>query len=650
MTSTIRIRILWTFLAFAVIVVGLVVSTPYLINTRVVKRQISNQISDWMGLPVRVRGEPVVTILPYLTIKLNDVQVASKLGRTHPPLAAMHTLKAEMYWLPLIFGRFEVRRFHLVEPVFEFIRDEQGNSSWDVTGGSLLHNKLGENRLILSNVQLGNFRITRGVAHYKDQMTDREENLSDINLSFDWPRTEAPASIVGTTQWRGRAVKLSAQSKKPMELFAGGLSPLSLSLSSPLFSMSLSGSAATMSNFQFEGDFAFRTPSVQDLLVWLKRDVPTDQTLGAASLKARANLVGASIAFSNMDLVFEDNHANGVLQLDFRRERPFIQGTLASDELDFGPYLKAAERLRDIEYYNLLSQDLGYADVDVRLSATKLTLGQLEMSRAATSLMTRNNEMSFSISEAYTHGGRLEASFDMRQSNSNKGMMNCNFRTKANGVSAGSLTRQILGNEILTGTALIEADLQGSGKNLHQIMDNTHGTLSVVLTQGDLDHFSLDKAQAAIEGSQDKKKTEFTNGRTRFDVLSVRGKIIDRALDVEGLRLTSGNRALVGTAQVGLADQTIDFPGTLSLYRSSDPATHSTEQPKKNLPFLISGPLSDPKITARKPDDPAIQPETDILAPGVPLDMSPGREPAALPEAGQPVGASDPSALVTPAL
>ena len=93
MTKTIRIRILWSLLIFLVLILGLVVATPYLINTRVVKKQISQQISDWMGLPVTVRGEPVITVFPYLTVKLRDVQIASGLGPgaaascIHPDLA-----------------------------------------------------------------------------------------------------------------------------------------------------------------------------------------------------------------------------------------------------------------------------------------------------------------------------------------------------------------------------------------------------------------------------------------------------------------------------------------------------------------------------------------------------------------------------------
>ena len=57
-----------------------------------------------MGLPVTVRGEPVVTVFPYLTVKLKDVEIASGLGGDEPPLVSTQTLRAEMYWLPLLIG------------------------------------------------------------------------------------------------------------------------------------------------------------------------------------------------------------------------------------------------------------------------------------------------------------------------------------------------------------------------------------------------------------------------------------------------------------------------------------------------------------------------------------------------------------------
>ena len=623
MTKTIRIRILWSLLAFLVLIVGLVMATPYLINTRVVKKQISEQISQWMGLPVTVRGEPVVTVFPYLTVKLKDVEIASGLGGDEPPLVSTQTLRAEMYWLPLLLGDFEVRRFNLIEPTLELTKDVDGAFSWDLRKGSLFKTDGSSGRLTLSDVTLGNFRISGGVAHYLDRKTGKEELFSDVNMTFDWPSTEDVASISGSALWRGEKVELRAKSGKPMELFAGGLSPLSVNLSSPMFSAAFDGSAATMSNFQFEGDFSFDTPALGKLAQWLGRALPSDRDLGAASLSARANLIGASIAFSDLDMKLDNNHINGVLQLDFRQERPMVQGTLASDDLDLGQFVRVPASLQDLLDYDLTKSKAAKVDFDIRISASDLKLGPVNLGQAAASLMTRDNQVSFSIGEAYAYGGRLEATFDMRQSADDPSIMISSLRAKANGVSAGGVTREMLGNEFLNGTALLEIDLQAEGAHVSDALADAHGSLSVVLTDGELQHFDMDVFEAALQQEQDLDSEKLHAGNSHFDVLSVRGQLANQKLDVEGLRLTSGKRALLGVAQYDFATEALNFPGTLAIYKSSDPASHSTERPEKEIPFLLSGSFDEPRISLRKVQDAVVPSDDQILAPGVPSEISP---------------------------
>ncbi len=640
MTKTIRIRILWSLLIFLVLILGLVVATPYLINTRVVKKQISQQISDWMGLPVTVRGEPVITVFPYLTVKLRDVQIASGLGPGQPPLVSTQTLRAQLNWLPLLFGNFKVRRFQLMQPVFELTRNADDAFSWDLRKGSLFKTDNGSGRLTLSDLTLGNFRISGGVAHYLDKVSGEEESFTDVNLVFDWPRTEDLASINGSATWRGEPVELRAKSGKPMELFAGGLSPLSVKLSSPMFNLDFDGTAATMSNFQFEGDFSFETPEIGKLAEWLGRDLPTHGDLGPASLSARANLIGASIAFSDLDMSLNDNKVNGVLQLDFRQERPMVQGTLASETLDLGHFVRVPESLDELLDYDLTKSNAAKVDFDIRLSASDLKLGPVTLGQAAASLMTRDNQVSVSIGEAYAYGGRLEATFEMRQDESDPAQMSCSLRAKANGISAGGISKEMAGEELLSGTALLEADLQADGAHIREALEDAHGTLSVVLTDGQLLHFDLNAFEQALKKEKEIDGEILRKGSSKFDVLSVRGQIADQQLDVEGLRLTSGKRAILGAASYGFQTGQLNFPGTLAIYKSSDPATHSSEAPEKEIPFLFTGALDDPSISLRKVQQTVVPADSEILAPGVPKEINPA--------AGQSDAGSDVAPDITP--
>ena len=655
MTSTMRIRLLWALLTIVVLLGGLAAASPYLINSRVVKTQISKQISDWMGLPVTVRGEPVVTVFPYLTVKLKDVEVTSNLGDGEPPLVAMDTLKSEMYWLPLLLGKFEVRRFNLENPVFELVRDEEGGISWDMTKGSLVANDDdGETEgLKLSDIKLGTFRIAGGKAHYVNRATGRDETLSDINLSFNWPNTGRAAAIEGRFSWRDEAIELDARSAMPMELFDGGLSPLSLHVQSPSFEMQVDGTAATLANLQLEGDFSFRTSNLRSVFGKLGIALPSAEGFEAASLEARAHLIGASVSFSDMSMMLDNNRADGVLQVDFRRDRALIQGTLASDALNLTPYLVPRDGAVSLIEQDMTSRDLGWADLDIRLSANSMTLGAVSLGRTAATLMTRNNQLSFSIGETYAYGGRVEASLELRPSRENADDMTGHLRAKANGVLAGSVSRELAGEEYISGTSVAEVDLQGDGDTLRQIMTKLHGDVSLVITDGSFSRFSLDGLQSALEAGEEAGEDELPlgadlyQGETGFDVFSIRGRMEEDVIEIDGLRLTSGQRSLSGTADLSLFERRIDFPGLLAIYDSTDPAAHSTDTPVRQLTFHISGPWASPVAMPHRDSDAPLLPDQDILAPGVPTNMTPSTEPAQ-PSVDKP-SVDQPAAEETPA-
>ncbi|WP_114009914.1 AsmA family protein [Cohaesibacter intestini] len=617
MSRTLRIRIFWTFSAFLIMLIGLIVATPHLINTQVVKNQISRQISDWMGLPVIVRGEPIVTVFPYITFKLKNVQVASRIGLDEPDLVSMEVLRAEMYWLPMLIGKFQVRRFHLDNPKFEFVRNQAGQTSWDMTGGSLISNDPDDGRLKLSDISLGRFVITNGSAHIQDHKTGWDEQLDAINLSFDWPNTGEAASLNGSVVWREQPVNYSVRSGNPMDLFGGGLSPVSLAIKSPMFEASLDGSAATMAQLQLEGDFAFETTSLRALLNWLGKPLPPGAGFGPAALKARANSVDASVSFSDMTLSLDDQRADGVIQLDFRRDRPMVQGTLASDRLDLGPYLAYFDQDRSLLDISVSAEDLLRTDLDIRLSTDNLLAAPLRFGRTAASLVTRNSQLAFSIGETYAYGGRLEASLDLHPAKSNPESMYGHLRAKANGVLAGTFARELANTEFVTGTTLVELDVEGEGQTVREMANQAAGEISLVVTEGGFEHFNLDRLETSLKNAADPLSEQATKdlyqGGTEFDVLSVRAALQGKALNLNDVRLTSGKRAIKGDARISLSDMAVDAPATLLLYDSADPATHATDEAATKLPFRLKGPLAEPVLsrpTQAQPQAPAQQETT----------------------------------------
>ncbi len=638
---------LWSFVTLLVLLIGLAMASSYLINSKLVKQQISEQVSEWAGLPVSVRGEPVVTVFPYLTVKLKDVRIVSNLGKDEPDLLAMDHLKAEMYWLPLLIGNFEVRRFNLVRPRFHLEVRKDGRKSWGLENGSLFAVNESDNLATFENVDLGRFTIQNGQVRYINEALQRDEKITNTNLSVIWPSTERSAEISGDMVWRGEPVSIRAKSEKPMELITGGLSPMQLEARSKQFEIKLEGTAATVSDLQLEGDLAFKAQSMRYLMEWLGFSIKPGANFGAMELNARSNMIGASMALSDIALTLDDNQLEGALQLDFRGPRALIQGTLAYDRLDLSPYLEQVEGAPTLLDQPIRPQDLGLMDVDVRLSAQHLILKDIELGRTAASIVTRNQQLVLSVGEAFAYGGRLEATLEMKPSDTDPVCLKSHLRGKVSGVLAGAFLKALNKEPPITGTALAELDLAGEGKTLRETAANASGSLSMVFTDGQINHFNLAGMMDALKLDDQSEPDALYEGGTNFDVLSISSTLGNHKASIDGLRLTAGNLALSGTASMGLKDGDLDFSGTLVRYRSNDPATHALEPPQEQFGFTLQGPLLQPSLQRNVVRTQPSGTSETITVPGVPdsvispvplegVDGNPAQKGARMPAVNEP--------------
>src|ERR1700710_868534 len=110
-----------------------------------------------------------------------------------------------------------------------------------------------------------------------------------------------------------------------------------------------------------------------------RRRPPAPAGFGRFALKARANMVGASIALTNVNVELDGNVAEGVMTYS-NNGRQTLQATLAAGALDFTPYVStvrliaSGQRDWNRQLFDLTS--LTTTDLDMRLSAAKVTVGK----------------------------------------------------------------------------------------------------------------------------------------------------------------------------------------------------------------------------------------------------------------------------------
>ena len=72
-------------LAVVGVLVALAVALPLVISPDLIKARIVDQIAFWTGREFTFRGEPHLSLYPYLTVRLNDARLANAEGMGDEP-------------------------------------------------------------------------------------------------------------------------------------------------------------------------------------------------------------------------------------------------------------------------------------------------------------------------------------------------------------------------------------------------------------------------------------------------------------------------------------------------------------------------------------------------------------------------------------
>ena len=126
-------------LAVAVIVLvgGLMLLVPVVLPKEMVKTRIAEQISAWTGREVSVRGDPVISVFPNLTVQIDGVAVAGPATMRDADLAEMESLTVSFRLLPLLIGDIEFAAFELIGPKIRLVRDEADERNWPLKSTSV---------------------------------------------------------------------------------------------------------------------------------------------------------------------------------------------------------------------------------------------------------------------------------------------------------------------------------------------------------------------------------------------------------------------------------------------------------------------------------------------------------------------------------
>jgi AsmA protein len=561
------------------------VAISWLIDRDAVRLAVEHQIRAATGLDLMVNGDVRVSVFPGSSVTLRQVGLKGGGGADEP--LTVDELTANLRLLPLLLQHYEIADVTLTQPRIRVVRGPDGRSNWSPIVETLARTiKPGAD----SPVSFSEIRIRDGVLAYVNDSRGISETISGIDLSLAWPSISRSFAATGQFDWRGERVEGSLSVADFVAALSGDRSGLKLRAASAPLKFAFDGALASRTSLLMEGTLSADSPSLRNALRWAGRLTPSSGGLGRFALKARTNVVGDSIALTNVNIELDGNAAEGVITYA-SNERRTVQATLAADALDFTPYVDTVRFLtggaRDWNRELFDLSGLAATDLDMRLSAAKVAIGSTRLGRTAIGANLRNGTLALSIGEAQIYGGILKGSLAVARAGA---AADLKAQFQFTDVDLAPAASEMFGVSRLSGRGNIGFEIEAAGSSPFALAQSLGGSATLEGRDGAIGGMNVEQLLKRLERRPLSGAGSFRSGATPFDRLSLMIRFNGGVATAEDAQLESPTTRIMLTGTASVPAREYDLKGVASLITARD------APPVFQLPFVVQGPWDDPLV------------------------------------------------------
>jgi AsmA protein len=274
-----------------------------------------------------------------------------------------------------------------------------------------------------------------------------------------------------------------------------------------------------------------------------------------------------------------------------------LQGTLAADALDLTPYLGTIRLLAGAHEWNRQSFDLralSETNLDIRLSAAKVTVGSSRLGRTALGANLRNGTLALSIGEAQVFGGIVKGSLSVSRTDD---IANVKAQFGFTDVDLESSAAELFDIRSLRGRGDLNLTLEAQGASAFALTQTLDGNAVLIGRNGALSGFNVEQLLRRLERRPLSGAGSFRSGTTPFDKLRIAVTINDGMAHADEVELDGPSTRVTLTGDASIPSREYDLKGAAELKSAAG------TPPEFQLPFVVQGPW----------DDPLILPDSDIL-------------------------------------
>lgn len=556
-----------------------------LVPADTVRRAAEAEIRSVTGLDISLRGDAAVTLFPTGSVSFANVT----LGDGPEPALAADRVTARLRFFPLLAGRIEIADIALVRPRIYVAFGQDGRSNWANLVEALALAFGPKTNRPDHATSFSEIRIERGTIVVRDAR-GVNETLQDVELALAWPSISRSFGATGRFVWHGESVDASLTLTDFAAALAGNRSGLKVRLNGAPLKLAFEGSLSARPTLKVDGTIAADAASLRDTLRWAGVRPLTGSGFGRFSLKAKTNVSGGTIALSTVNVELDGNAAEGVLTYA-TDGRQTLQGTLAAEALDLTPYISTIRLLtsneRDWNRLPIAPDGLTGFDLDLRLSAARITVARAKLGRTAVAANLRGGKLTVTIGESQAFGGILKGAIAIAAAD---GGAEVKSQLQFTDVELENCLNELFNVRRIEGRGNMAIALDASGGSVLALTRTMTGTASLISRQGALVGLNVEQLLRRLERRPLSGTGDLRTGRTPFEKLNVSLNIVQGVATIEEVKLEGPKLRLNVTGSASIPSRDFDLRGVAALVANGT----SDAPPTFELPFLVQGPWDDP--------------------------------------------------------
>lgn len=573
---------------FAVVlaVVAALGTMSILIPVERVRDAVTAEIRNVTGLDLVLRGDVAVSLFPTGSINFSNVT----LGDDAEPALAADGLTARLRFFPLFAGRIEIADVSLLRPRINVVFGQDGRTNWAALIDRLARALGPKANRPADATSFSEIKVDDGTIAIKDLARGVSETFRNVELALAWPSISKSFGATGRFVWNNEPIDTVLTLTDFASALAGDRSGLKIRLHGAPVKLAFEGTWSAKPTLKIDGTLAADATSLRDTLRWAGLKPLTGGGFGRFALKAKTNISGGTIALSTVNVELDGNAAEGVLT--FATDgRQTLQGTLAADELDLSPYISTVRLLtsndREWNRVPIALDGLSGFDLDLRLSAARMTVARAKLGRTAVGINLRGGKLAVTVGESQAFGGILKGSLGLSTSDTG-----ADFKSQLQftDVDLENCLNELFAFRRIEGRGNMALTIEANGANMLAMTRTMNGTATLAGRQGSIVGLNLEQLLRRLERRPLSGTGDFRTGRTPFEKLTVDIRIAQGVANVEDVRM-EGSKVRLGLAgSASIPGREFDLRGVAALT-----ATNPNEpQPSFELPFVVQGPWEDP--------------------------------------------------------